>query len=57
MLFPDKGENIWDYLTHNKPEKVVDKANGDVACNSFEKYKEDVKLIKYIGVSSKGFCK
>uniref|UniRef100_A0A1B6D5W8 beta-glucosidase n=2 Tax=Clastoptera arizonana TaxID=38151 RepID=A0A1B6D5W8_9HEMI len=44
-----KGENIWDRLVHTKPETVVDKDTGDVACDSYHKYKEDVQLIKYIG--------
>lgn len=29
---------------------VVDKTNGDVACDSYHKYKEDVKLLKDLGV-------
>ncbi|XP_046748534.1 myrosinase 1-like isoform X6 [Diprion similis] len=45
----DKGENIWDHWTHNYPEYIRDGRNGDVACNSYYKYKEDVALIKSIG--------
>lgn len=46
----DKGENIWDFMTHTQPDKVRNKDNGDIACDSYHKYKEDVQLIKDIGV-------
>lgn len=46
-----KGENIWDRLTHINPNFVSNNDNGDIACNSYYLYKEDVKLIKNIGVS------
>ncbi|XP_075215248.1 lactase/phlorizin hydrolase-like [Lycorma delicatula] len=44
-----KGENIWDFYTHTQPDLIKDHSNGDVACDSYHKYKEDVKLIKNIG--------
>uniref|UniRef100_A0A1B6GR40 Beta-glucosidase n=1 Tax=Cuerna arida TaxID=1464854 RepID=A0A1B6GR40_9HEMI len=45
----DKGENIWDHLTHTQPDKIKNRDNGDVACDSYNKYIEDVQLIKDIG--------
>ncbi|XP_033229069.1 myrosinase 1-like [Belonocnema kinseyi] len=44
-----KGENNWDWYTHNKPWLIADGSNGDVACDSFYKYKEDVAILKDIG--------
>ncbi|KAA8528122.1 hypothetical protein F0562_035625 [Nyssa sinensis] len=45
----DRGRNIWDTFTHKYPEKIVDHSNGDVAIDSYHRYKEDVGLIKGIG--------
>ncbi|XP_018567960.1 myrosinase 1-like [Anoplophora glabripennis] len=45
-----KGENIWDYLTHTKPELVEGGATADITCDSYHKYKEDVALLKDLGV-------
>ncbi|KAJ8973913.1 hypothetical protein NQ317_000458 [Molorchus minor] len=46
----DKGPNIWDHLTHTNPRIIKNQQNGDIACNSYHKYKEDVDLLKNLGV-------
>lgn len=37
-------------MVRERPEYIRDLSNGDVACDSYHKYKEDVKLLKGLGV-------
>ncbi|XP_063932750.1 myrosinase 1-like [Zophobas morio] len=46
----DKSENIWDHITHATPTYVDENDNGDIACDSYHKYKEDVAMLKELGV-------
>ena len=50
-IIPDKGENTWDHLTHTRPDLIKDHSTGDVACDSYHKYKQDIRLLKNVGVS------
>ncbi|XP_045170848.2 lactase/phlorizin hydrolase-like [Mercenaria mercenaria] len=44
-----KGQSIWDVFAHEN--RLANNATGDVACDSYHKYKEDVQNIKKLGVS------
>ncbi|KAG5866526.1 hypothetical protein JTB14_028396 [Gonioctena quinquepunctata] len=50
-----KGQNIFDYYTKTHPEKFDNGSNGDIACDSFNKLHEDVKILKNLGVDSYRF--
>ncbi|XP_057654782.1 lactase/phlorizin hydrolase-like [Diorhabda carinulata] len=46
-----KGESIWDHFVHQKPSQIFDNSTGDVACDSYHKYEEDVGLAANLGIS------
>lgn len=46
-----KGESIWDRFSHT-PGKILNGDNGDVACDHYHRYKEDIALMKEIGIQS-----
>ncbi|KAJ8923929.1 hypothetical protein NQ315_006705 [Exocentrus adspersus] len=45
-----KGEQIWDTWIHSNPKIVADGSTGDVASDSYHKYKEDVACMTEVGV-------
>ena len=45
-----KGVNIWDTFTHI-PGNIYGNQTGDIACDSYHKYKEDVKMLKSLGTA------
>ncbi|XAR54324.1 Beta-primeverosidase [Bertholletia excelsa] len=47
-----RGPSIWDNFTHQYPNKIVNGDNGDVAVDFYHRYKEDVKLMKFLGMDA-----
>ena len=49
-----KGENIWDRFSHT-PGKVENGDTGDVACDHYHRWKDDIGLMKNIGIQAYRF--
>jgi beta-glucosidase len=49
-----KGESIWDRFTHT-PGRVIDGHTGDIACDSYRKMEEDIRIIRDIGLDAYRF--
>jgi len=49
-----RGPSIWDTFSHT-PGKVVNNATGDVADDHYHRYKQDVQLMKALGVKTYRF--
>ncbi|WP_329102901.1 GH1 family beta-glucosidase [Micromonospora sp. NBC_01699] len=49
-----RGPSIWDSFTH-RPGTVVDGSTGDVACDHYHRYAEDVALLAGLGVGAYRF--
>ncbi|KAJ3679743.1 hypothetical protein LUZ60_017754 [Juncus effusus] len=50
-----RGPSIWDTFTHEYPNKIDDHSTGDVADDSYHKYKEDVSIMKEMGMDAYRF--
>uniref|UniRef100_A0A7C4GI51 Beta-glucosidase n=1 Tax=Fervidobacterium thailandense TaxID=1008305 RepID=A0A7C4GI51_9BACT len=49
-----RGPSIWDVFSHT-PGKTYNGDNGDVACDHYHRYKEDVQIMKEIGLNAYRF--
>lgn len=49
-----RGKSIWDTFSHT-PGKVLNNDNGDIACDHYHKYKEDIQLIKSLNAKAYRF--
>src|SRR3569623_801341 len=49
-----RGESIWDRFAHT-PGKIKEDANGDVACDSYHRYAEDIALMRKLGMKTYRF--
>ena len=49
-----RGESIWDRFTAT-PGKIVGGDTGVVACDSYHRYREDVRLMRDLGLNAYRF--
>ena len=49
-----KGESIWDRFSHT-PGKVKNNDHGDIACDHFHRWEEDLRLLRDLGVNTYRF--
>jgi beta-glucosidase len=49
-----RGASIWDTFTHT-PGKIIDGSTGDVACDHYHRYEEDIDLIASLNVNAYRF--
>ncbi len=49
-----KGESIWDRFTHT-PGTIQDGSTGDVACDHYHRWAEDIALMKELGLKAYRF--
>lgn len=50
-----KGESIWDTLVHDGTGKIAHSENADVAIDFYHHWREDVALMKEIGLNAYRF--
>jgi len=50
----DKGESIWDRFTHT-PGKIKEGQTGDVACDSYHRWRDDIALMRAMNLNSYRF--
>lgn len=49
-----KGESVWDRFAHT-PGKIKNNDNGDIACDSYRRYPEDIALLQKLNLKSYRF--
>ena len=53
--FGGRGECIWTTFCKKYPEKIADRSNGDIAADSYHRYREDVELLADLGMDAYRF--
>lgn len=49
-----KGASVWDMFSH-EPGRIKDGSTGDVACDHYHRFRDDIKLMKELGIRAYRF--
>ena len=49
-----KGESIWDRFSHT-PNKVTNDDTGDIACDHYHRFQDDIALMRQLGLKAYRF--
>jgi len=49
-----KGESIWDRFAHT-PGKIFNGDTGDIACDHYHRYREDIQIMQHLGIEGYRF--
>ena len=49
-IITDKTPNIWDVYVHTYLKSIDNGANGDVACDSYRRWQDDIKIASDLGL-------
>lgn len=49
-----KGVSVWDVFSH-QPDKIAFNHNGDVACDHYHRFKDDIRIMKELEITSYRF--
>jgi beta-glucosidase len=50
-----RGESIWDRFAKAESSRIKDGANGDVACDHYHRWRDDIALMKRLGIPAYRF--
>jgi hypothetical protein len=50
-----RGESIWDRFSKTESARIKDGSNGDVACDHYHRWREDLALMKSLGLAAYRF--
>ena len=49
-----RGMSVWDMFC-KQPGRIIDNSSGDIACDHYHRYKEDIAIIKELGIKAYRF--